>query len=288
MTPSLISPLVEIRPNMDLAEFIQEVRDLPAWSSHLQEIMAIVNSDELDGRILAQKISHEYVILAKLLRVANSPFYGVSGSIATAVQAINVVGLGNARSIVLAVALMSQTANESLKNFDPYSFWRNAVKVASAAQCLAQKLKLPSCNAFAAAMLHDIGKVVLAYKFPDEYAHINSTPTTCEDEVMDLEHQAFGFDHAELGAALARKWNFPHFFVDGICWHHAPLQSESSYASILWCADQIIRNFDKSFDESKIEAFAKLARPYIELTVDEWRDVMIATNEQINAFEGLF
>ena len=231
--------MTTLRSPVSLPQLINDLHQWPAWPSHLHDILAALNNEDLDASDLAKKIACEQTILAKLLRVANSPFYGVTGHVSNALQAINIIGLRNTRSIVIAAAVMSKVPPETLPWFDLSAFWKGGITVASAAQWLAGKLSVSASDAFTAGMLHNIGQVILAYKFPTQYAEIWSPETISELELIQHERAQFGFDHAEVGAALARQWHFPESLVESLRWHHDPDQSQSKNARILWAADQI-------------------------------------------------
>ncbi|TAK91355.1 MAG: HDOD domain-containing protein [Burkholderiaceae bacterium] len=226
-------------PATGLAQMLEGLTQFPPWPSALGRILTEFDRDDLDVSCLAEMISREVAILSKLLRVANSPFYGVSGNIANAQQAINTIGLSNTRSIVLTAAVMSAIPQNLPKTFDQHAFWQEAIVVAVAAEWLGKWLSLKDCDAFTAGMLHNIGKLLIAIRFPYQYEQMRLAALDPQVNEIELEKKTLGFTHAEAGAAIAEQWNFPAALIQGIRWHHAPEHSQHPLASVLAVSDKI-------------------------------------------------
>lgn len=286
--PTLPTTRPPLKNTISLQQLINDLHQWPAWPNHLHDILASLNRDDLDASDLSKHIACEQTILAKLLRVANSPFYGVAGHVSNALQAINIVGMSNTRSIVIAVAVMSKTPQEPLPWFNLPTFWKDGITVASAAQWLAEKLSLSSSDAFTAGMLHDIGQIILAYKFPKQYAEIWSEDVITGVDLAQRERALFGFDHAEVGAALAKQWNFPDMLVDSLRWHHDPDQSTSKNARVLWAADQIASlTHQENLKPDELRAAIETVLILLMLKENDWETLLETTRQKVNAFGAL-
>lgn len=194
---------------MTLDEAIAQLHQLPAIPTVVQDVVASFNNANVDIDDLAQKISRDQALTAKVLRVANSSFYGFSRRIASLHDAVVVMGLAGVRSLVLSAGLMHAFDQKSGGGLNRVEYWKRSFRVATYAKAVAKCLKQPPEVAFIAGMLHDIGQLVLDTCLPDLYAQ---AVVYAEAEGCDLiaaEEATLGFHHGALGAEVARRWNFP-------------------------------------------------------------------------------
>ncbi len=277
------------RRDTGLQQMLESVTQFPPWPSALGKILAEFDREDLDSSRLAQMISREVAILSKLLRVANSPFYGVSGNIANALQAINTIGLSNTRSIVLAVAVMSTLPPNIPREFDQQAFWQEAIGVAVAAEWLGRRFALKDCDPFTAGMLHDIGKILIAFKFPKHYAAIQqAVALDPQAKAFDLEQAQLGFTHAEAGAAIAEQWNFPAALIEGICWHHTPSPTHHPLTTMLAIGNKIARlcHVEGLSSDAIRTAVGDLAGEFT-LKDSEWQALLNSTRTQSAALGAM-
>lgn len=270
---------------MTLEQVMSSIKNLPVWPVHLHGLLASLNKEDMNVTELVEKMVGEQAIVARLLRVANSPFYGTSGRISTPTQAINVVGLSNTRAIVIAASVMSKMPVAELRYFDTKSFWKDAMTGALIAQSIATKLKVAPNDAFTAGILRDIGQLILADICADQYSVLWSGPKLGKDELTANEFATFGFDHAEVGAALATRWNFPPTLIDSLRWHHRPAQSNSPHAQILWIADHVIESIQVPTDDA--EQAIDLACATAGLPGFDWKSIADNAIKRVQALDGI-
>ncbi len=278
-----------IRRETGLQQMLESVAQFPPWPSALGKILAEFERDDLDTSRLAQMISREVAILSKLLRVANSPFYGVSGNIANALQAINTIGLSNTRSIVLAVAVMSTMPPNIPREFDQQAFWQEAIGVAVAAEWLGRRFALKDCDPFTAGMLHDIGKILIVFKFPKQYEAIQqAVALDPQTKAFDLEQDQLGFTHAEAGAAIAEQWNFPAALIEGIRWHHTPNPYYHPLTYVLAISNKMARLcHTEGLSSDAIRAAVNELAGEFTLKDSEWQALLNHTRTQSNALGAM-
>ncbi len=190
-------------------EILARLHQLPAMPVVVQEVMASFRNNNLDSTILAHKIAQDQGLSAKVLRVANSPFYGLPRKIGSIQDAVTVMGFNSVRSLVLAAGFMHAFPPVSRGQFDRRAYWKRSFRVACYAQALAQCLRQNRQAAFTAGMFHDVGQLVLDVCIPGEFADMLQQQETSGLDLTGIEQSRLGFDHAEIGAEMARRWNFP-------------------------------------------------------------------------------
>jgi HD-like signal output (HDOD) protein len=190
-----------------LSHLIAHVQDLPTLPAVAVQLMANIDRGDIDLHALALMIGADQALAAKILRIANSSFYGMSSQIGTLYQAVSVLGIQQIRSLVCACSIASSLPKPH--NFDFEKFWHHALATGIAARLLARTLRQNSELAFISGLLHNLGALVLAMYFPENYAAALNWQAVNGSNLELAEREIFGFDHCMVGAALAAHWNFP-------------------------------------------------------------------------------
>lgn len=228
-----------------LSEMIGHIQGLPVMPAVALEVLDSMAGADTDIKSLARRITQDQAIAARVLRVANSPFYGLQMRVSTIHDAIVVLGFSAVRSLVLAAAIVTSLPAGRCPGFSQDRFWRHVLGTAVAAQALAKPLKRPAEPLFIAGLLHDIGRLVMVALYPEHYTAVIDQAREQDCCLRDVEQAVFGYDHAAVGAALAGRWNFPADIVDALAWHHAPEQGvPGGLAAIIHYADAISQALD--------------------------------------------
>jgi putative nucleotidyltransferase with HDIG domain len=164
---------------------------------------------------VAHSLEIDPSLCVRVLHLANSPYFGLSGKVGSVERAV--VALGNSVIRSLAVSTAAGLFAERSDNM-PAGFWGHSVATAAAASLVAQLTRVPAGDALCAGLLHDLGAALLYRHLPDEVAAVWANPT---DDVLAAEAAAFGHDHAELGALALEAWKLPNAIVAAIRDHHA-------------------------------------------------------------------
>lgn len=203
----------------ELQQILDHLHRLPAIPAVVLELIRELGNDELNTDILARKIGHDPVLAARLLQIANSPFYGLSRQVGSLNEAIIILGLSSVRTLMVAVGIMHGWSGLPAHLFDRKDYWRRNFRVAQMARYLAFQTDQNPDMGFTAGLLHDIGQLVLLNEKPESYpAILNESHDG--DDLIAREYARFGFDHAMLGEGVARRWNFPLEIQQAIAWHH--------------------------------------------------------------------
>jgi putative nucleotidyltransferase with HDIG domain len=172
-------------------------------------------------------IGSDQALAARVIKMANAAHYGYSRGIASLRKALLVIGFNTVRSLVVAAAI-----HDFFKSFRLVEklLWEHSLGCGFGARIIARKLQCADLEeAFLAGLLHDIGKVMLNLKLPQETSGIiQQVYNDPEQTAVALEQERFGFDHAEVGALVARKWNFAAPIEEAIGKHHAVSSPEGA------------------------------------------------------------
>jgi putative nucleotidyltransferase with HDIG domain len=211
---------------VELTQVVQRLRDLPALPSVVLDLISSFGREDVDVTTLAEKMSRDQAMAAKILRLANSSFYGLPGRVKTVKQAIVVLGFDSARALAVAGNVIDRFGGGARHHVDVAYFWRHSIATALCARSLARHAGLDQDAAFLGGLLHDIGRLVLAISFPEQYARVAAE---CERDNISLgaaELRVLGVDHERAGELLAETWKFPPAIRRAIGGHHAPAAAD--------------------------------------------------------------
>jgi HD-like signal output (HDOD) protein len=213
-----------------MQQILDKLGQLPVLPQVAQQAIRSLNDPDIDAVKLANLIAQDVVLSARLLRIANSAFYGLSRQVATPHDAVMVMGLSQVRSLVMAASLAHALPSHA-GGLDRKAHWRRGFRVASAAQSLARRARWQADAAFIAGMLHNLGELVLDVCQPETYARAREEVRDLGIPLAEAERRTFGFDHAEVGAEAARFWQMPADLEHAIRYCHAPEQAAAEPVS---------------------------------------------------------
>ena len=155
--------------------------------------------------------------------MSNSAFYGLPRQVGSIQEAVVVLGFANVRTLVIAAGLVGAfPAAQKNSGFDRKKFWRDSARIALCARLLARRLKQNQEIAFTAGLLSGIGQIVLDVCLPREFGQV--LQQAGGNSLIAAEQELLGFDHATIGAEVAKRWNFPAAIQHAIRFHHDPVQ----------------------------------------------------------------
>lgn len=211
-------------PVLSIDEITARISELPVLPANVSEVIAACDDPDITVGQISQKILQDQQLTASILKLANSALYGLSRRVATVTEAVVLLGLATIKSLAIS-SHTYRLLNRSLPGYglERGEIWRHSIAVAMTARTVAVDVHLaPVEEAFVAGLLHDIGKTVLSGYMEDAFEEVMSVVRSDQIAFSDAELRVLGFDHAELGARIARAWNFPPDLVEAIRYHHAP------------------------------------------------------------------
>jgi HD-like signal output (HDOD) protein len=200
---------------------LSSLHQLPMLSAVVQDVIASFKENHLAPSILA-KISKDQGLSAKILRVANSSFYGLSRKVSSIPESALVIGFNGVRSLALSAGFVLAFPHNPDNSFDRRAYWLHSFRVAGYTQALAKCLGHDHQAAFTVGMFYEIGQLVLDVCIPEVFASILTEQKKSGANLIEIEQSKLGFDHAIIGAEMAKRWNFPQEIEHAILYWRTP------------------------------------------------------------------
>jgi putative nucleotidyltransferase with HDIG domain len=230
----------------DIAAFIKQNKELPTLIDLYARFRSKITDPNISAADISDLIASDQAVASRVLRTANSPFYGLMNRITTIAHAIVVIGFNGIHYIVLNTAvfqLFNQHADSAL-TLDPKKLWQHSSGTGALAKIIAKHAKYPGAEEmFTAGLLHDVGKAFLYRYYTQEY---ESTLTRAREKKMlirEAEEETLGLTHCDIGSLLLREWNLPETLIAACAHHHNPVfaKEKTKACSIVHLADILCR-----------------------------------------------
>ncbi len=202
------------------------IGELPALPLALMVAIQALSSDDLPASACVDAVERDQSLATRLLRLANSAFYGARGQVASVEDAVGMLGLRTVASVVAAVSMRSTLALVQCNGFRFETYWRHALTTAVIARELARPATLDPGEAFLAGLLHDVGQLLLVVAHADWAERAFQLSRDEQIDLCEAERILIGVGHDEVGAEVMRHWHFPERLVNAVAAHHAPLSAE--------------------------------------------------------------
>lgn len=213
----------------DIVELVKGVGGLVTLPDVFIRINQLVENPSSTTSDIAKVVSQDPSFTVRLLRVANSPYYGLSSTVDTVSKAVAIIGTSQIRNLALSTSVASTFAGlpNDLVSMD--NFWHHSLYCALTARILAKQARKCDPEAvFTAGLLHDIGELVIFNRLSALAKEVLLLVLDSGDElpVYEAEWQIMGFDHAQVGGELARQWHLPSMLEECIAYHHSILEAQ--------------------------------------------------------------
>jgi HD-like signal output (HDOD) protein len=215
--------------------------EIPTIGAVAAEVMRLAGDPDTEFRQVGRVIAQDPSLTARVLQVANSPYFGTRGEVAGVDRAVALMGMEEVRNIVLSVSVISDFSGTfGGQTFNWERFWEHSSGCALIAQVFAKLLRLPTAGEeFVAGLLHDVGKIVLGHHFPEEFSQALELAASEGVSMAEAEQRVFGTDHTHLGRWLAERWSFPASIQVALGWHHRVAEAPDHHllAAVVHLAD---------------------------------------------------
>lgn len=206
-----------------LDQYIDQVSALPPAPRILPQLLALLGQPDSDSSQVVSLISLDPSLTAQVLKVCNSAYFAGASPASDLQEAVTRIGFRVVYEVVAAVCGSKVLAGEQQGyGIDEGELWQHAVACAVGAQILAEETHGDVSTAFTAALLHDLGKIVLSQALEGRYTTLIEETTAKGLSLLEAEQQLLGADHAEVGARLLTRWGFPDNLVAAVRYHHQP------------------------------------------------------------------
>jgi putative nucleotidyltransferase with HDIG domain len=207
------------RPSPDLEALVRKAGDLQVLPAVARKVIGIISDERASATDLIRVIERDQTITSRMLKLANSAFYGLPRDVTSLQQAVLVLGFRSIQNLVLAATTRSLFKRSGMTE---QMLWDHSVGAALASLLLARGCD-PEVQevAFVGGLLHDLGKVVMNNDTPDTYVEVLMRTYNEGLLAVEVEQEIYGFTHAEVGAGVADKWQLPQALVTVIRRHHS-------------------------------------------------------------------
>jgi putative nucleotidyltransferase with HDIG domain len=246
-----------------LNRIVSMVGDLPAAPAVVSAAMVMTADLQSNVTDVSRTLSLDQSLTAKVLKLSNSPYYGRRKEVETLNEAIMVLGFGAVRSLVVAASSHGMFVSDDSDDAG-CKLWRHSLSTAIAGRQIAAKIGYrDSEEVFIAALMHDVGKLVMLEKLPDWYAKIIEEVEQIHDSFRRVESRVLRFNHCDVASVLLADWSFPKNLISAISSHHRPSSNEDgdavvSTAQIINLANYMAKNLGVGFDDKHVERLSKL------------------------------
>ncbi len=209
-----------------LKRTLNRIENFPNIPAIYLELSEKLQSGDPCLQEIGEIIIRDPSLIIKLLQIVNSPFYGLPMTVTDPQKAVALLGLDVLKGFVLTSGLLKQYENKKIANFQIGALWQHSLKTANIVRQIAKSEKMEkeiSETSFIASLLHDVGKIIIASNFPDEFKEICSRATSEGSSFWQMEKQVLGASHAEVGAYLLGLWGLPLAVIQAVHEHHQPL-----------------------------------------------------------------
>ncbi|NCC53023.1 MAG: HDOD domain-containing protein [Spartobacteria bacterium] len=228
---------------MDRAEQIfkklDQIRDLPTLPAVITKLGSAIRDPNVDAARIAKIIEDDPAMMARILKVVNSVLYKAAEPINSLQMAVARMGLTAVHNIAMSTSVFSTFGKREGVAFSPEEFWQHSISTGIATGVLYERTKealgrrLGTDVLHLSGLLHDIGKIILAQYYHEEFMLAIETAKEKEITLLEAESEVIGIDHAEIGAWLGLKWNLSSEFLQTVRWHHDPESADIEHQGLV-------------------------------------------------------
>jgi len=203
-------------------EIVKNINDLPLFPENITVIQKLIADPDSDMAAIAKQISTDPALTADLLKIVNSAQYMMSKKVDNISEAVNMVGINGIRNLLYSYGTVKILGEDTTAK---KKLWEHSYKTAFYAYHLVKNFKNDRNlldDAYVGGILHDMGKIIFSNVHPELLEKIKGVCTDKNIPASTFENLSAGMNHAELGAMIAEKWNFPETLVGAIRYHHVP------------------------------------------------------------------
>jgi putative nucleotidyltransferase with HDIG domain len=240
----------------DIRMEIARINEVVSFPPAVAEILHAMADQHVTMAKITDIIESDPALTAKVLGIANSPFYGLRRDVTNIAQALCMLGLDEIGHLLLTIQMKSR-----LMSLDPLQrvlldrLWKHSVSAAVTARLIAARYRIPTeGKEYTAALLHDMGKLVMIQYFPALNAGIGQHIRTEGMEETEAELHAVGITHTQIGKQVGEKWRLPKEYLDAMQWHHQPWRSaeHSLLCAVVRWSDLLCEQWELGMGEEPI------------------------------------
>ncbi|HEX8949753.1 MAG TPA: HDOD domain-containing protein [Dissulfurispiraceae bacterium] len=204
-------------------DFVAMVDRMPAFPRSVHRVLELASDIDCDPKELVEVISHDPVLILKILKLVNSAYFGLVQKITSVNHAVVYLGFNTVKNLALSTAAIGMLPRRNEAGFNMDAFLLHSLSTAIIARLFAKKMNISekeSFDYFLSGLLHDFGKVVFAHFMPHEFQRALQRAKEKEAHLYEAENEMLGINHTEVGSLLGEKWRLPANIVEALRGHH--------------------------------------------------------------------
>jgi len=270
----------------------ENIKNLPTLPDIVQKLITLIQDERTSASDLSKLISYDQAISLRLLKVANSAYYGFLKEVATIQHAIVILGFEEVKRLSLGIGMLNFMNRINGDSFlIMHDLWKHSVGCSLASQIISKKIDVGSDITPTASLLHDIGKLILDSAFNTEYTSVMKKVKAENSTTLDAEKEFFGFDHADVGLWLCSKWKLPPALILPIGYHHDVEKADQNTmlnVSIVHLADIIAHKAGMgNYVDATIPPLNESAQEMLQINeadIDTMVEDLLSEEEKVQAF----
>ena len=231
---------------------LDRIKEIPTLPTIVFELNQHLQNPETSIAKVSETIEKDQAMALKILKLVNSAFYGFRSKVSDVKNAVVLMGFNAVHNAIISVSVVNALPKTLLfQDFEMIEFWKHSLAVAVASKNIAQTSGVESPdNCFVGGLLHDVGKVIMAQNFTEEFVKVWTLMQNEYLSFYEAEQRELPIDHTKIGAYLADRWQLPQGLTDAIRWHHdfQPDNGSTGFMMNIHLADILVNSYEENPD----------------------------------------
>jgi len=219
---------------------------LPSLSSINKALQGLLQAEQRYSAHISEIVRRDPSLTSRLLRLVNSVYYGLATPVSSIEEAVFYLGVRQIRQLTTVTPIIEDFQRLSRQCVFPWrQFWQHCIGTAILTREVVSLAQTPTDESdYVAGLVHDVGKIIMAWSFPDHFAEIHRQAELGQRDLVEIENEVLGIDHGELGALYLERHRLPELMVNAVRFHHRPEKAENHQLMIasVQIADLLMRN----------------------------------------------
>ena len=270
-----MSPLI-LRENLarfergEIVKRLAQCPSLPSLSSINKALQGLLLAEQRYSAQISEIIRRDPSLTSRLLRLVNSVYYGLSTPVNSIEEAVFYLGVRQIRQLTMVTPIIEDFQRLSKQCAFPWrDFWQHCIGTAILTREVVSIVQAPNDESdYVAGLVHDVGKIAMAWTFPDHFAEIHRQAETGMRDLVAIEQEVLGIDHGELGALYLEQYHLPELMIKSARYHHRPEEADDHQMILaaVQIADLLMRNAQIGCSGNYVEVTRELC-----LQASGWR-----------------